>query len=187
MKAFINFAPKVTIHAFADFDLFRMIFPFPLTLDFDSMCVFGTQYIYVYIFVIIIIFLFCILTFFSRPIVEHFMGSKSSSRQDMRVIRDNDNHPMKIATTSTVYKVVSGKYVGPLSKTATTHSMKNWSTIVNFKSSQSQKALVLLDSTHPSPNCFIQLPLLGHRMINGNVQWSSTHEFPGEFCYRQKY
>ncbi|KAI5681891.1 hypothetical protein M9H77_03119 [Catharanthus roseus] len=41
---------------------------------------------------------------------------KSSSGQDVLVIRGNANDPMKVATILTVYRVVSGKYVGPFPK-----------------------------------------------------------------------
>ncbi|KAI5681399.1 hypothetical protein M9H77_02626 [Catharanthus roseus] len=76
-----------------------------------------------------------------------------------------------------VYRAISDKYVGPLPKTITTYPKKDSSTLVNFKSPRSQKALILLDSTHHSPNCFDQLPSLGHRMINGEgkvVVWHAT-------------
>lgn len=42
-----------------------------------------------------------------------FMDSKSSSDQDVAVIRDNANDPMKVAAILTVYRAISSKYMGP--------------------------------------------------------------------------
>ncbi|KAI5656900.1 hypothetical protein M9H77_25693 [Catharanthus roseus] len=48
--------------------------------------------------------------FFFRPTIVHFMDSKSSSGQDVLIIRANSDDPMKAATILTTYKAVFGRY-----------------------------------------------------------------------------
>lgn len=117
----------------------------------------------------------------------HFINSKSSSNQDVLVIRDNANDLMKTTTILTVYKSVYDRCIGPSNKITTTHPMKNWSTLIDFKSLGSLKALTLIDSTQRSLNCLDQIPLLGRKMADGEVQCCSTLEFPSECFYREKY
>lgn len=61
------------------------------------------------------------------------MDFKFSSGCDVLVIRDNSNDPIKVAKILTIYKAVSGRYVGPLPKATTTHPMKDFQLLSTSK------------------------------------------------------